>query len=134
MRAMLMSKLTGLLCLLALGASANVAAQSANDEIFAGGFETIFTLSISNYLDWCTISVDGATSATTIPDTSYREGTVVTLAGAPASATFVWGYWTGTDGDTTPSHDTSMTTSVTMSSDRSVLACCPINGGSQTCP
>lgn len=42
---------------------------------------------------------------------------------------------TGTDGDTTAAHDKNMTTTVTMTSDKTVLACCPDPPPlSQTCP
>ena len=44
---------------------------------------------------------------------------------AAPNSIFVWGYWTGTDGDTAAGHDTRMTTTVTMTSDKTVVACCP---------
>jgi len=89
----------------------------------------MYTLTLTNYLAWCTVTENSATSTATM---SFAPGTVVDL-NATANLGFVWGYWTGTDGDTTASHDKNMTTTVTMTSDKSVLACCPLPP-SQTCP
>ena len=92
------------------------------DEIFAGGFDpTTFTLAITNYLAWCSISENGSPFS---PSMSFPRGSVVALHGDAVNGTFVWGYWTGTDADT-GSNDTQKDATVTMSSDRSVLACCP---------
>jgi hypothetical protein len=61
----------------------------------------------------------------------------VTLDGTnnPADGTtFIWGYWTGTDGATN-GNDTSMHTTVTMDADKSVQACCPFTASPTTpCP
>jgi hypothetical protein len=97
----------------------------------AAGGQT-FTLTINNYLAWCSITEEGAPYMMTM---SFPEGTVVDLHGAPLAA-FVWGYWTGTDGDVgSPTFDRDQDTTVTMTSDKSVLACCPFPPpASQTCP
>ena len=96
-----------------------------NDTIFANGFEA-FTLTINNYLAWCSLTEDGvAYSASKL----FSEGAVVALHGDPVSATFVWGYWTGTDAG---GIDHSQDAKVTMSSDRSVLACCPFASSPNT--
>jgi hypothetical protein len=88
-----------------------------------------FTLSITNYIDWCTITEEGVAFSAT---KAFPAGTVVHLHGDTKDAgLFVWGYWTGTDPG---GHDTMMTTTVTMTTNKSVLACCPVIGQSQTCP
>jgi len=92
----------------------------------------MFTLSIDNYLSWCSITEEGATYSTSM---MFPEGTVVDLHGMAVNASFVWGYWTGTDGDVSPAHDVNMDTTVTMTGDKSILACCPFPPpASQTCP
>ena len=93
---------------------------------------TTFTLKISNVLNWCDITDEGTKStATSPPDKSYAAGTVVHLSAGPTSASFIWGYWTGTDGAAAgaPHHDTSPTTTVIMSADKTVTACCPFTNG-----
>jgi hypothetical protein len=97
----------------------------------AGPAREIFTLSINNYRDWCSIAEDGI--AFTPNPKHFFSGAVVNLHAAPLPG-FVWGYWTGTDADT-GSHDTSMTATATMTGYKSLLACCPSPlPASQTCP
>ncbi len=106
-------------------------ATADTDEIFPGGFEQLFTLSISNYIDWCSISVNNGPAAADDPVVSFEKGRTIALHGDTSNASyFVWGFWTGTDagGD-----DTNMDATVTMSSDRDVTVCCP-DVGSSTCP
>ena len=43
-----------------------------------------------------------------------------------AEAGFVWGYWENTDGHMDGSHDTMMSTTVTVDADTTVHVCCPI--------
>jgi hypothetical protein len=95
----------------------------------------LYTLTVQNYLDWCNVAENGTVYPVSAPPvTSFAPGTVVNLS-ATAGASFVWGYWTGTDGDTTSAHDTSMATTVTMTSNKTILACCPFPPpASQTCP
>jgi hypothetical protein len=65
---------------------------------------------------------------------SFPPNTVVNLNAVP-NYIFVWGYWTGTDGDKTSAHDMSMSTTVTMTSNKTILACCPDPPPSAaTCP
>ncbi|HEY1811076.1 MAG TPA: hypothetical protein VGG74_01900 [Kofleriaceae bacterium] len=98
----------------------------------ASGSGSDVTLTINNYLAWCTVTEQSAAFSMT---KTFPKGTVVSLDAMPASSAFVWGYWTGTDGDTTGTHDTNMMTTVTMSADKMVLACCPDPPpASQTCP
>jgi hypothetical protein len=116
----------------ACGSSSSPPAVDAAGGGSGSGAGSGFTLSINDYLAWCSVTEQGATYATSM---TLPKGTVVNLDAMPASATFVWGYWTGTDGDTTAAHDTNMMTTVTMSADKSLVACCPFPPpASQTCP
>lgn len=102
----------------------NVVASVQPDEIFPNGFEQ-FTLTIDNFLAWCSISENGAAGYS--PSAVFNQGTVVTLNAAPVTG-FIWGHWTGTDGDA-GAGDTNQATTVTMKADRAVLACCPFPNG-----
>jgi List-Bact-rpt repeat protein len=95
----------------------------------------LYTLTVQNYLDWCDVSENGTAYAATVPPVmSFAAGTVVNL-NATAATGFVWGYWTGTDGDATSAHDKSMATTVTMTSNKTIVACCPFPPpATQTCP
>lgn len=95
-----------------------------------------FTLKIEDYLNWCKVSVNGGADSTAATQTfSFSSGTVVNLKGDTAGTLFVWGYWTGTAGDTTSSHDTAKTTTVTMTGNKVVQACCPLASSPTTpCP
>ncbi len=107
---------------------------AAND---AGDAGATSTLKIEDYLAWCSVSVnDGGASAASLRTLTVPTGTVVTLSGDTASAVaFVWGYWVGTSGDTTATHDQSKITTVTMSGDKTVQACCPLSSSPSTpCP
>lgn len=101
--------------------------------IFEDGFESggttawEYELTISNYLAWCDVTVGGAPPSDAGEIVVYvPPGTVVALHADPLPA-FVWGYWEGTDGDA-GSHDTSQTTTATMTSDKLIQACCPFSG------
>ncbi len=94
------------------------------------------TLVIENYLSWCKVSVNGG-AASTAPTqmVTVAPDTVVNLSGDLASSFFVWGYWVGTAGDTTAAHDTGKTTTVKVSADKKVQACCPLASAPNTpCP
>jgi hypothetical protein len=103
--------------------SASPAVEQLPDEIYLNGFEQ-FTLTIDDFLAWCSIQENGATYNEV---TVFNQGTVVDLNAAPVAG-FIWGHWTGTDGDS-GSGDTNQITTVTMKSDRSVVACCPFPNG-----
>jgi hypothetical protein len=105
------------------------------DQIFPGGFEQLFTLSISNALDWCSISVNYGPPAADDPIVSFEQGRTIALHGDTADATyFAWGFWTGTDAsDPVTNQDTNMDATVTMSSDRDITVCCP-DIGLPACP
>jgi len=107
---------------MSMAATAHAAIDA--DDIFLNGFEQ-FTLTIDNILAWCSINENGEAYS---PSEVFNQGTVVDLNAAPLTG-FIWGHWTGTDGDT-GSGDTNQTTTVTMTSDRAVTACCPFPNGS----
>jgi hypothetical protein len=89
------------------------------------GGPVMYTLTVQNYLSWCDVTENGTKYAASVPPAmSFAPGTVVNLNAVP-NFIFVWGYWTGTDGDTSATHDMNMTTTVTMTSDKTILACCP---------
>jgi hypothetical protein len=100
-----------------------------------GGTAT-HTLTLNDYLSWCSVTVNSGTASTTATQTlTFPAGTVVNLGGDKASSTFVWGYWVGTTGDTSATHDKAMTTTVKMDQDRTVQACCPFATAPSTpCP
>lgn len=108
------------------------APAGGSDTIFANGFEN-FTLTIDNFLAWCSVSVDGGVATANPPPTQFPPGTVVPLFGQPVSSTFIWGYWRFTDAEPGGGHDTSQSATVTMSADRTVFVCCPFTNGSG-CP
>jgi hypothetical protein len=93
-----------------------------------------FTLKMNNYLSWCLVTEQGTDEGITDPVTlSFPAGMVVNLHAMAESTSFMWGYWFGTDGDTTAAHDTNMTTTVTMTKDKIIQACCPITGDTTPC-
>ena len=102
----------------------------------AGTTSGMVTLTIDNYLSWCSVKVNNGTATTTETTTlMVPSGTTVNLSGDKANATFVWGYWFGTAGDTTAAHDKNMTTTVTVTKDTKVQACCPFASAPTTpCP
>ena len=118
-----------LVLVLALVVAFEPASGRDSDTIFANGFEN-FTLTIDNYLAWCSVSVDGGVATANPPPAQFPSGAVVPLFGQPVSALFIWGYWRFTD---VLGHDTSQNTSVAMTSDRTVFVCCPFTDGSG-CP
>ena len=127
--------LTSLLCMFLSRTvlAATCAGLPVSDRIFATGYEA-YTLTVDNYLSWCTVGVNGGTSSTaastafSFPD---NQGPIP-LHGAPAPG-FIWGHWIGTDFDTGQG-DTLQDSRITMyCSDRIVKVCCPFPGGSG-CP
>ncbi len=118
-----MNTLRAGLFVMSMTAAANAPAQ-ASDDIFLNGYEQ-FTLTIGNVLDWCSIKEDGGASY--MASAVLNQGKVVNLSAEPISG-FIWGHWTGTDGDS-GSGDENKVTTVTMDSDRAVIACCPFPNG-----
>jgi hypothetical protein len=122
------------LCLVVWGcASATLTAVDGGPKPDAGpdGGNVAVILTVSNYLNWCNVTVDG--DGGYIPMAAFVVGTVVDLDASPKTG-YVWGYWTGTDGDT-GSGDHNMATTVTMTANKEVIACCPASPpAAQTCP
>lgn len=93
-------------------------------------------LHIVNDLDWCDVTVNGHKSVATSPaDTFWPTGTVVTLHADPTpngtgGSNFIWGYWTGTDGQQDGgTKDTHQDATITMSADQNLTVCCPFPNG-----
>jgi hypothetical protein len=84
------------------------------------------TLTVTDYLSWCTITVGSNVPYATASKTfDVPVGTVVHLTATP-NASLTWAYWTGTD-NTDGGKDSNTQTTVTMNADKTVLACCPPN-------
>ncbi len=117
-------------------ATADTATDTTTSDSATEDAAATFELQVENYLSWCSISIDGGAESTTERQAfSFPAGTVVDLSGDLANSTFVWGYWYGTDGDTTADHDTNHDTTVTMDSDKLIQACCPFASDPNTpCP
>jgi hypothetical protein len=93
-------------------------------------------LKLEDYLSWCSVSVNGGTASADATQTlTVPQGTMVPLSASAASSVFVWGYWVGSDGDTSASHDTGQAATVTMDKSKVVQACCPFASDPNTpCP
>ncbi|HZS42382.1 MAG TPA: hypothetical protein VFF06_36380 [Polyangia bacterium] len=114
-------------------------ANASGDLASSGDGSSGATLKLENYATWCTVSVNSAPATTAntsgVQSYTFSPGTVVNLNSVAASGTFVWGYWVGTAGDVGAGHDKSMSTTVTMSGDKVVQACCPFaNAPNTPCP
>lgn len=85
------------------------------------------TLTVKNYLSWCSVTIEnGSPSSAASQTVMVPAGSVVHLNAVKLNDTFVFGYWFGTDGDTSAAHDTNMTTTATvMDANKTVQACCP---------
>jgi hypothetical protein len=95
-----------------------------------GGNQAVI-LTIGDYQNWCTVTVDGDGGYR--PMAAFVLGSVVQLSASPQPG-YVWGYWTGTDGDSGHG-DTNQATTVTMNANKQVVACCPeAPPAAQTCP
>jgi hypothetical protein len=94
----------------------------------------LVTLTVANYLSFCTVSVNGAAASTAAVQTlQVTPGILVPLVAAPNSG-FVFTYWLGTFGDSgNAAHDTQSSTSVTVNAAKTVQACCGFPGGGSTC-
>jgi hypothetical protein len=122
------------LCLLASScASTTLTAVDGGPTADAGpdGGEVVVILTLTNYQNWCIVTVDG--DGGYIPMAAFVVGSVVQLDASPQPG-YVWGYWTGTAGDT-GSGDHNMATTVTMNTGKQVVACCPQSPpAAQICP
>lgn len=129
-----MTRLALLFVPIALGCSSDsttaaIDAPSSTPDAVAGpDAPEMVTLTLNNFDAWCTVTEEGVAAP---PTMMFPVGTVVHLNAGPVSDAFVWGYWTGTDGG---AKDTKMSTTVTMSANKTVLACCPFKPpASQVC-
>lgn len=120
-----MNAMRAWMLVVSMAMAGNALAAAEPDNIYMNGFEQ-FTLTIDNVLAWCSIDENGGDGYA--PTAVFNQGTVVDLNAAPITG-FIWGHWTGTDGDH-GSGDTNQATTVTMTSDRAVIACCPFPDGS----
>lgn len=94
-----------------------------------------FTLTINDYFNWCSVTVNGGAPSTAATQTfQFAPDASVSLHADTANAgSFYWGYWQSanlTDGG----KDTNMNVSITMSGDVNMLACCPVNNTPLSCP
>src|SRR3954468_18427538 len=68
------------------------------DPIFRNGFEQ-FTLTVNDYLNWCSVTVNGGPPSSSLSTQyTFNEDVVVALTAKPLAG-FQWGYWMGTDAD-----------------------------------
>lgn len=111
---------------------------TSGDQAMPGDMVMIktFNLRVENYLQWCSVSVEGGAANTLATQNfTFPAGKTVNLNGDKANNVFVWGYWFGTVGDVGPMHDTKMATTVVMTADKVVQACCPFaNMPNTPCP
>jgi len=100
-------------------------------------------LTVLNYLDWCSVSVNGGSGSTAASQTVCVADGTVDLTAKPASAAFqIPSDWYGTSGDTgsgDPGTDTggaegtSAATVTATGTKMCVSVCCPFVGGTG-CP
>ena len=91
------------------------------------------TLTINDYLNWCTVTVNGGSPSTQSPQSyTLAPNTTVTVHGDTASASsFYWGYWgnVASDGGLADGgEDLGKTVTFTITADTTLNACCPDNG------
>jgi hypothetical protein len=132
-----MAKIVAVLVLL-VGCGSSYSAPSSTSTQTSTGTSTSggVTLKLEDYLSWCSVSVNGGAASTDATQTlTVAAGTMVPLSATPSSSVFVWGYWVGTDGDTSASHDAAQAAVVTMDKSKVVQACCPFASDPGTpCP
>jgi hypothetical protein len=88
------------------------------------------TLTINDYISWCSVTVNGGTPSTGNPQTyMFAPNTMVTVHGDTAnSSAFYWGYWgnVAPDGGLADGgEDLGKTVSFTITRDMTLNACCP---------
>jgi hypothetical protein len=100
------------------------------------------TLTVKNYLSWCSVSVNGGATSTaamqSVPATTAAD---VPLVATAASNSFILGDWHHTDGDTSGAGDpgtvvgamTSAKVMVSGTASKCVWICCPFTNGTG-CP
>ena len=132
-----MTKIMGiLLFLVGVGCGSSNSAPNSTSTSTSTSTSGEPTLKLESYLSWCSVSVNGGAASTDATQTlTVASGTMVPLSATPSSSVFVWGYWVGTDGDTSASHDTAQAAVVTMDKSKVVQACCPFASDPSTpCP
>jgi hypothetical protein len=102
-----------------------------NSDIALTDATPSFALRVENYNEECSITLNGMDLGS--QTLTFPAGAVVILNGQSSNPLFRWGYWVGTAGDTSAVHDTQPETSVTMTKNTVVQACCPFEGES-FCP
>jgi hypothetical protein len=114
--------------------SANDATTSDASDGGAGDGAILYTLTIDDYANWCSVIVQDGGASTLTPQTfQFAPSTLVSLFADTAGSTFVWGYWKGTNPD--GGNDTTMSTGITMTGDKNIQACCPLKASPKTpCP
>jgi hypothetical protein len=120
-------------------------AASADESTDAG--TTTATLTVMNFLSWCSVTVNGgAASAAASMTTAVADGSTATIVAMPASSSFEIGAdpWfgvtenaggaaAGTDNGTGATETTTAT--VVITGDHCVSVCCELPGNSPTpCP
>jgi hypothetical protein len=122
------------------GGAADVTQQDGNTDASDGG--GCVTLTVKNYFNWCSVSVNGGTASNLSSQTvCVPSGTTVSLAATPLSS-FQLGPapWHDTAGDTgsgdpgTVSSNTSSTTVVVSPASTCVWVCCPFSPNGNGCP
>ncbi len=101
------------------------------------------SLTLKNYLSWCSVSVDGGAASTTgVQTVPVTVGNTVALVAEPASTSFTLGAntWHHTDGDTGGGEPgtviespLSSTAHLTITGSQCVAVCCPFTNGTG-CP
>ncbi len=114
--------------------SANDATTSDASDGGAGDGAILYKLTIDDYANWCSVMVQDGGASTLTPQTfQFAPSTLVSLHADKASSSFVWGYWKGTNPD--GGNDTTIATSITMTANKSIQACCPLTSSPTTpCP
>lgn len=102
---------------------------SSNDGKAEAAADGAVTLTIRDYLQWCSVKVNNGTASTGDPQ-SYVFGpdASVALHGESASdASFYWGYWQG-PGIGDGGQDLNQNVNIQLTGDVTIHACCPDNG------
>ncbi len=95
----------------------------------ASDASTTLTLTIRDYLQWCSVKVNGGQPSVLDPQTFFfNPDASVALHGESASdASFYWGYWQG-PGIGDGGQDLNQNVTLQMTGNVTVHACCPDNG------
>ena len=115
---------------------ADAPADSSNDVATTDASDAglTYTLTINDYFNWCNVSINGGQATSSPTPMQFAPDASVALHGDTAtSASFYWGYWQSANlGD--GGLDTNKDVTIQMSSNVSILACCPVNDAGLHCP